>query len=263
LIFDQYLDPDNAGSKVTTRKYVGQFAIFANDPMVKNKSKVMDMTAGLKYIVDDLTEILDVLNGGSIKKKSNTALKPYAGLAVQGSTISYSGDFALENTKMSILPAINLGLDLYPNSLIRKYKIRFNVGFSAAKYETKKQESTNNYRHEFNQYTISFSPQAILNFYNSKKLKVNAGVGLMLNYSFYPTNKYTITSNFYGIENTHNFNYELSSFWFTLPIRAGVTLNDKIDLFAQYCPSFMSSMSDRLGYSMKTSNIQLGVNFCF
>jgi hypothetical protein len=268
LIFDQYWDPENTNRKVTTRKYVGQFAIFANDPMVKNKDKVMAMTEGLKYIADDLTALLDVINGGKQVKEKKFAFRPYAGLAIQGSTVSYSGAYALPAPNMSILPAVNIGLDLYPNYLVRKYKIRFNAGFSAATYESSSHSVTGahesyDYHHEISQYTISLSPQIIVNFYNTKKLKINAGTGFMVNYSFYPTNKYSVTKDFYSIINTSDLDYSLRDLGFTIPVRAGIVLNNKIDIFAQYCPSFISPMSDRLGYQMKTSNIQLGANICF
>jgi len=269
LIIDMYLNPANNGSKVITRKYMGQFSMLAQDPLAHNSAKVTTLlNRGIPYTESSFMKLTDLLNNRQKKPDARIGVSPYAGVALQGSWVSYTGNIGYFGTsKISLSPAVNAGLDVYHNRHVKGLRIRFNAGFSAGSYTASKDSSIsvherNVYNYKLAQYIFSFSTQLLLNIYNTPALRINLGAGAGINYSFYSSNNLRIDRTFYGIEGENENSYALRSIWVNAPVRAGVTLAGKFDIFAQYniC---ISPLTNAVYRSIRCSGFQLGVNYCF
>jgi hypothetical protein len=120
------------------------------------------------------------------------------------------------------------------------------------------------FNQSFLQPTVSLAPQLAYNLYNLENLKFNLGIGASLNFSTYANNIYHTlsTSPANGkvlsdtkIKNQHQFN----AFWYAFPLRAGLILNQKMDVsFLYFLPASISQK-----YSFSRRSLQLGVNYLF
>jgi hypothetical protein len=251
-------------------KYRGQLSIFAHDPKAHNQNKVMGLLGHATYSYDALTKIVNLLNAeNAARSNSKFGMKPFAGLFLQRSDISYSGQTPLAGTSSpsSYKPGINVGLDMYTNTEIRRYMIRVEAGISAASFETKKTievstSESNAYYHKFDQYKISIAPQFLMNLYNKENFKFNLGVGLGFDYSIFSNDDYYVINTYYGISHEMKNTFEYKRFSVSMPIRAGIILRKKFDIFGRYNVP-VTNNSNYLAHSLTIASMQVGVNYLF
>jgi hypothetical protein len=233
-----------------------------------NTSNLLELLLNTKYEEKDLARVTDLINGGKsqpfpLTKPSTTSF--YVGIALSSSKATYDGDNALANgptNKTSYFPKLTMGIDLRSNPFIGRLIFRFDLSFTGANYEISKvEESVGKTTHSFNQYTGSLTPQAIYNFYNSDKIKVNAGLGFSLNFSQYSNNKKQF-DNFHNPAWSNEDKVKLRSFWIALPVRIGAVFKKKYEVYAQYNYPF-SSITDYMNYSISVKSWQVGFNYLF
>ena len=267
LIYKKYVDTRNSSNVVTVGEFKNQLIEAAKNSKV-NTSNLLDLLLATEYEESDIARITDLINGGKgqafpLNKPSMTTF--YAGIALSSSKATYDGDNALANNptnKTSYFPKLTLGIDFRRNPFIGKLIFRFDLSFTGANYEISKiVEGTGKTTHSFNQYTGSLSPQVIYNFYNSDKLKVNAGVGFSLNLSQYSNNKRRF-DNFQNPAWSNEDKVKLRSFWIALPVRLGAVFNKKYEVYAQYNYPF-SGVTNYLNYSISVKSLQVGFNYLF
>jgi hypothetical protein len=267
LVYKKYVDTRNSSNVVTVEEFKNQLIEAAKNSKV-NTSNLLDLLLATKYEERDIARITNLINGGKsqafpLNKPSMTTF--YAGIALSSSKATYDGDNALANSptnKISYFPKLTLGIDFRSNPFIGKLIFRFDLSFTGANYEISKVvEGTGKTTHSFNQYTGSLTPLVIYNFYNSDKLKVNAGVGFSLNLSQYSNNKKQF-DNFHNPAWSNEDEVKLRSFWIALPIRLGVVFNKKYEVYGQYNYPF-SSITDYMNYSISVKSWQVGFNYLY
>jgi hypothetical protein len=273
LYYDEFYGEQGEQIIETSTRFRGQLSIFAHDSLAHNQKKVMNRLQNLDYSSTNLSQVVDLLNGATSDKstKHSYAAKLFVGVAVQESNLSYSGEFPLTNAKTSpsIRPGVNFGFDFYTNYNIRKYKVRLEAAITTASFETSTtvngtslSDAVYTYNHKFDQYNFSFAPQFIANLYNGNQVKFNVGAGVGINYAVYANNKYTGTYSFYTTFQNRTYEFDFRGFYISLPIRAGLVLNNRFDVYGKFTIP-ISSMAPYLYYSVNITSFQAGVNYQF
>lgn len=267
LMYKKYMDPKENIKIVTVAGFKNQLIEAAKGSKV-NTSDLLALLLNTEYKEKDIARITHLINGGKsqpypLHKPSKTSF--YAGIAFSSSTAFYEGEHPLAKDathQTSYFPKLSLGIDFRNNPFIGKLLIRLDLSFTGARQEISKvDEGVGKTTHSFNQYTGSFTPQVIYNFYNSDPLKFNAGAGLSLNLSQY-------SNNIKQFENYKNHEVEdmkkmdLSGFWVAVPVRIGTVLNKKYEVYAQYNYP-VSAITNYTNYSISVTSWQVGFNYSF
>jgi hypothetical protein len=107
------------------------------------------------------------------------------------------------------------------------------------------------------------------NVFNKEKLKLHLGIGGAINYSVYLDNVFltqvlTRSDGKVVVSTRREEQYKLSPFWIAVPLRTGLTLNQKTDISLLYSfPSGLTQDPQYVGYSYTRSSLQLNVNYLF
>ena len=256
-----------------SKNYIGQLWLAAMElqlgtPALKKKIE------SAQYQDKDLTAIVRYLNQmeePEAQQKSNTRF--FAGLGINRTSFAVEGQHHLasnNHSRVSYLPKISLGLDLFRNRHIQRFFFRGEVILHLAAADISSQQQDDRLKRSFNQSfiqpTVSLAPQLVYNLYNLENLKFNLGIGASLNFSAYANNIYHILSTTPAngqvlgdskIKGHHQF----TSFWYAFPLRAGLILNQKTDVSLLYF--LPASISQYLNYSFTRSSLQLGLNYLF
>jgi len=222
-----------------------------------------------RFAESDLSTVLMMINKDQVTKATGTGgSRFYAGILFNRTNTSFIGDNPLDGQKAdSYIPNINVGVDFFINKYTQRFFIRTEIGLTAntphfqyqlpeGQYSTSRQYA---YSYKFKQYTATFSPQFIYNFYNKDNLKIYLGVGAGLNYSAYGDNKYMITIG--DASTIFSDRYTLNDFWFNYIFRAGVFINKRVEVFAHYTPP--AGYADYISFSIRNSTAGLGVHYLF
>lgn len=273
LIYKRYLSTSNDGKIVTDESYKHQLIEIANRKHITNATELIKMLNKTEYKLKDLMRIQRYINAVSfvsLLPKSKDAAQFYLGLGIGASTAKYSGGRELSsdaNSKLSVLPTASVGVNFYINPNVRKTIVRLDLTFLPSKQKITKVTGIDNgyVKHEFGRYSIVLSPQIIVNLYNKEYFKFNIGVGVSGSYSINTNSiyeaKYTAHSGIGG-----KFDYsekiDLQHLGLTIPIRTGILLGNKLDIYAQFnLPAI--SISAYHFYEIQIMSGQLGINFLF
>jgi len=183
------------------------------------------------YELDQLKSLINEINEN---KSDKPAFRFFAGLAFNSTTVKIN-DIIYIHDQQSLnysSPKINFGIDVFGNPNVQKFIFRMELSYSYIKprfaYSDDPQyaiKSISDIHYAFDQNTFSFTPQLLLNLYNTAKLKFYIDGGVGLNFSGYSNQHLDIknTDEFNNVTRTSTDNpYLLSSFWLTVPVQAGV-----------------------------------------
>ncbi|GAB3914994.1 outer membrane beta-barrel protein [Mucilaginibacter boryungensis] len=222
-----------------------------------------------EYNEHDLLSIAKKINGDkghSFTPKSNGGKQFFVGTGVNYSTFKFTGSSALfpGMTENSILPQISAGLDLFFNNNTRVVYFRAEVSLSGNSFSypptpiATGSSTPATATLKINQYTFSVTPQFIYNFYSQDNFKIFIGGGARFNISKYNNSNFVIT---YGTSSSSTQNYpEFRSMGVSIPLKAGVTINNKLEFNAGY--TFPLSIV-KAPYLSSLAICGLGVNFLF
>lgn len=270
LIFDAFYEDADASQIRYSDRYLGQLSLYAHDTMAHHQDKVIGLLKHTTYTSASLTKIINLLNAEEVSKTNiRMVIKPFVGVFLQRSDARYSGNtpFADAAQTPSYRPGINAGLDFYDNNAIRKYVVRMEISASAASFETRNTEEANanlsySYGHKFKQYKIGLAPQFLMNVYNKPWFKFNVGAGFGFDYSIFPNDAYYTVTTFFGKSNQVNNTFAYQHITLSVPVRAGVIINKKIDIFGKYNIP-LTQQSNYLDFALKVRSVQLGINYLF
>lgn len=266
LIYHAYYNADESSSVKYVTSYRGQLSNLAISAGVDSKS-FEDKIAQAAYNESDIVKIVQIINGASNQEftsKQLTGISAFAGIGLNYACLKYrySGVTA---TSGSVLPKLATGFDFFPNKVVQQFYIRTSLTLTVNQFkETVQNNGVVNSvsKANFTQYGGSLAPQFIYNFYNTTDLKVFAGAGIGLNFSGYSNTKYTTTfSDSLFPDETQNMNPSLSAFWISIPITAGVAINNRIEINVSYSPS--SSLTSDNANSSDITSYQLGISYFF
>lgn len=100
---------------------------------------------------------------------------------------------------------------------------------------------------------FAVSPQIQYHLYNADDFKFYINAGVSLNASKYTGNSYH--NNYTDQTNDHVL--DMDALWVSFPVKTGIVLNKKIEIFATYIlPASFSP-------SMELRSIQAGINYIF
>ena len=142
---------------------------------------------------------------------------------------------------------------MFGNPTIQQFIFRAEVSFSYIdpKFEAKQVNGSTYGPFSFNQYTATFTPQLIFNAFNKDHIKIYIDAGLGLNISGYSNSKLVI----------EGAPYKLDSFWFNIPLQAGVVFNKKLEIFFTY--TGYAAYTGYEYFSVENQSTTLGLKYLF
>jgi hypothetical protein len=261
LVYRTYNDVDKTYNTVNETKYKGQL-IYLSSKYNKNTEELRTTIESSSYD-QDLVNIVYKINGSAkrVISHNKSGISFYAGIGSSISSIKPPNDYTFYSTDdsyvYSYLPRISFGMNVYTNPEVGRLVFKAEIALSANTFKT----YFNQYFYSapksyltLNQYTVSLEPQVLYNIYNSDRFKFYLEAGVSLNFSKYSNN------NLYSAGSTDpESNYiEVTNSWFSVPLSAGVTLNNKIGLYVSYIiPSVFS------GNGFSYSSTQFGLTYTF
>jgi hypothetical protein len=225
----------------------------------------------------DLAELIKKVNAASaLSANLKTALRFFAGPAFNSTTVNATGINQI-NSPQSVTvasPRINAGADIIFTPEIQQLILRLEFSFSyiQPKFAFKADPgysvpSTSDVHYTLNQYTTTFTPQFIVNVYNTKPLKVYLDGGFGFNFSSYSGQHLSVTNTSeFGtvLHNDYDKPYTLNPFWLSVPFQAGVVFS-KFEIHASYMFKANYSQHKTGDNVMNINNqtISAGVNYLF
>ncbi|QJD94766.1 hypothetical protein HH214_02180 [Mucilaginibacter robiniae] len=265
-----YISNDIDGRVVESNSYKAQLIkvamLYNTDP----KNLITEIQQA-RYIQSDILPIVNKINNnqqaGKSLSKFGTAY--FIGAGVNVNQLTFEGTISLAqanaSNKASIGPKISGGIDLFQNVNVGRLILRIEGDLYASDYKVTA-STTNNYlfnnteyTRTFKQYTMAVAPQFIYNFYNKANFKFYLSAGIMANFSAYTNNKYIINTGVILYDDTYT---QLKSFWLTYPLKAGVVLNKRFELYANYTPS-VSITANYIAFSGNITTYNAGVHYLF
>jgi hypothetical protein len=261
LVYRTYTDADKTYNTTNETKYKGQL-IYLSSKYNRNTDELRTTIETSSYD-QDLINIVSKINGSAKQSTHHTksSISFYAGIGSGISSIKppnnyyfYSSDYSYVN---SYLPRISFGINAYTNPEVGKLVFKGEVALSANTFKTYFNQYFYSHQKSYitlNQYTVSLDPQVLYNIYNSDSFKFYVEAGVSFNLSKNSNN------NLYSAGSTDpEQNYiQLNPNWFSVPLSAGITLNNKIGIYVSYIiPSVFS------GNGFTYSSTQFGLTYTF
>lgn len=267
LIYQLYMNPVRTSLIVTENLYAGQLLDLMSAFNAGTESDLSNLKQ-LRYTASDLLKVVSVINNQKLVKSKYPNTRFFAGAGFNVNKVDYQGINDLANAsaknKSSSSPLVTMGLDVFANPAIGKTIFRLELALYMSKNNvstTTANVATAEIGHTFDQKAVAFTPQVIYNFYNTDPLKVFAGAGIGFVISSFTNNQSTNFNSFRQETEVIKNNVELEAFGFTVPFRAGVVINKKIELSAVY--TLPSTITNYTGYSITLQRFSVGVNFLF
>jgi hypothetical protein len=265
LIYRIYYRGDNANDYKTDNIYQIQLQSLAQKYNVDSYKLQVQLTTA-QYSESDIIKIAKAINGDNAVQftpESRLGTGWFAGIGIADNVLTFTGGIAYP-PKKSFFPKIAAGFDLYPNKNIQKFFFRAEVSFTANQYsfpEKPDAEGLSSYSiSNIMQRTVSGSAQVVYNIYSAENVSVFIGAGVSINISSYNNYHFTQYNNM-----TSTTTNEFPGFvhvWDSVPLKAGITLNKKLEFYAGYTPKADLTNYDNAIYG-NFSTYQAGVNYLF
>jgi len=174
-------------------------------------------------------------------------------------TTSADAKFYNAKNTTSVYPALAAGVNLYPNPNVGKLFVRGEIMVTGAAYKNSVDLYFNQPdipKSDFNvkEFLVIVNPQVIYNIYNTNdfKLFIDAGIS----YTFVKTTGNSIYNS--HLQTTTNNYLSLSSGLINFPIKLGVTLSKKVDIYVSY--STPAAITNSKNYTINANSIKAGIN---
>jgi len=242
-------------------RYQGQLLYIAQKNNLGN-TRLQNTLSLLQYTDNDMLKAAAAINGSDpsqLKSGNKIGSRFFAGAGVNYNGMSFSGDVEFPGN-YSVFPKVSAGIDIFTNKNVQSLYIRVEIGVTKDQHDSKNSYQRSELKME--QYTVSVAPQIYYNIYNGQKLKVFAGGGLSLNFSTYPT-RYYITLGGIDVTPIRQNNFpDYYKFWESVLLKAGITINNRIEIYAGYVPP-TTITNNYLAFDGRVTSYQAGVNFLF
>jgi len=270
LVYRIYYLPDHGVQTRIENIYIPQLydlAIKYNPTSEKLKSEIENAT----YSFPDLKSISQKLNNMSVDKKTyggKSAWKFFAGAGINATLFTTSSGTS-QGTKFynaknatSVYPAVAAGVNLYPNPSVGKLIVRGEIMVTGAAYKNAVDLYFNQPdipKSDFNvkEFLVIVNPQVIYNIYNTSDFKffIDAGIS----YTFVKTSGNSIYNSY--LQRTFSNYLSLSSGLISFPVKLGVTIAKKIDIYVSY--STPAAITNSRDYTINANSIKAGINYEF
>jgi hypothetical protein len=266
LVYRIYYLPDHGVQTRSENIYIPQLydlAIKYNPTSEKLKSEIENAT----YSFPDLKSISQKLNNMSVDKKTyggKSAWKFFAGVGVNSTKFTTSGTFQFFNAQntTSVLPAASVGVNLYPNPNVGRLIVRGEIMVTSASYKSTvdlyaNQPDKPKADFKLDQILIIINPQVIYNIYNTHAFKFYADAGI--SYAFIKTKGNTIYNSY--LTTTYPNYLALSSGLISIPVKLGMVLVKKVDIYVSY--STPTPITNSRAFAINATSIKAGINYEF
>ncbi|MBB6130033.1 hypothetical protein [Mucilaginibacter lappiensis] len=270
----QYLYFDEESRSVTgINGYISQLLRLAYQ-YLPGDTKIITRIQKANYAESDLTSAVIALNGGKATQQtvnSNSGVRFFAGTGLRYSKLQFNssagqaGPFSNGIHDNAISPVIAAGMDLLINKYTEKLLFRLEITGAVNSYHFSEASATNITTNalDVKVYHLSAVPQIMYNFYSTDKLKAFIDLGVAMNFYKYNNYNYTTTYHYSTITSVtaQNKYPDLQGFEFSIPVKAGVQINKRMEVYGAYW--LPSSLSKYLYFSADQSAFQAGVNYIF
>lgn len=261
LIYQKYLTYKEPPQVATNNLFRNQLQAYMDKAPSANRQKLFNMLGKAEYSAISLSRIIDVINGHK-EHTEKRRIHLYAGLSLCRSQGIYKEGYSFSkgsDMKVSYMPKITAGIDFFNKERIKRFIFRGDISITGASLGIRRQEENGKISsHNFKQYTVCLSPQLLYNFYNEESLKINIGTGFALNCSAYDNEPVFVNNTIYPRQEKVNF----SAIWLSVPVRAGIIVRQKFDIYTQYNIGGYFTRGDT--YMMVRTNAwQAGINILF
>ena len=241
LMYYSYYTESGAISRLDI--YKGQLNILVSK-LYPESTKLNRRVESTSYELSQLESLANEINDNTTGNK-RSASRFFFGIALNSTNIQINNVNHIDNpqslTYMS--PKISAGIDIFGNKSVQKYMLRTELSFSYIKPRFNYREdphfnikTVSDIGYSFDQYTVTATPQLLVNIYNKTNFKLYLDGGIGLNYSAYSNHvlniKYTNVYNTVTTSSTID-PYKLRPFWLTYPVQLGAVFN-KIEVHLTY-----------------------------
>jgi len=269
----QYLYFDEEHQSVANANlYINQLLRLAYEYQPGDK-KILASIRQAKYLASTLSGIAIALNGGNTVQQtiySTTGIRFFAGTGIRYNKLQFNsptgrtGPFNANNIHdNSVSPVLTAGLDFLMNKYTEKFVFRLELTATMNHYQFS--ETLNGFNPststlDFKTYQLSTIPQIVYNFYAANKLKAFFDIGLAMNIHKY--NNYNFSTTYVNSVVINQNKYPaFEGFGFAIPVKAGVQINKRVELYGTYW--LPSSISQNPAFAANQSSFQTGVNYIF
>ncbi len=209
--------------------------------------KKLNALQSTEFTQGSLEAAFNLINNTVIEDQTPPELKLVIGAGIASVTSTADNILGSVNAKnTSLSPRIGLALEFMGDPDVQKGIFRMELSFSYLKpnfafsYSPNGLNTINGNSYSFSQYMISFTPQFLINIYNTAPLKFFVGAGVTINYSIYQNsaiNYYTIYSfSPYTLKPATDNSTAYSAMQGSFPIQAGIVLNNAVEVAINYSP---------------------------
>jgi hypothetical protein len=264
-------DANGNGKTFTDETYLKQLNTLAikynalNDDLAHTLEKADYQKPPIMLIVSRINNITQQEFKAKYDDKGNNYFYGGVGLAIATTTPSAGGTYKEAGGKpyTSILPAVKFGINVFASPNSERLSFRFEFSAALIKY-------TSTYDNKFSPYVnitygytnlaVAISPQIIYNFYNGDNIKIFAGGGIEISKYTYFSREYKNNKDGSQVPTSAN-PFNQNSFSLPVMLKAGTSINKKIELYADYL--LAGPVSDDYVFRLNTSSLQVGINYRF
>lgn len=274
-----YLDPKRS-KRITEDNLFRQQLLELAIKYQPDNGKLADQIEKLVYRGHDIEDAVLTIDGSTnvLKKstRSGGGMALFAGLSANYFNTTAAGNddlLAGSAPSKSILPGVNFGIDMYFNKNAGKLIFRTEIGLSANKVRLANatNQTENNidylrdYKLSFNQLTVTLTPQLIYNVFDKANVKAYLSGGVQINLTNYNSFDGHLTEylNNTLISDTHRTDPSLTTVYPGAIFKAGVVLNNLIELYAGYSTRVQLNNYNENGQSFNVDSYRVGVNYRF
>lgn len=277
LIFHAFYRQDESSAIQYVKRFHTQLLNLMQKNEINNDQINRKISDG-NYSETDLTAIVQSINGNTSAQftpQNLFGVRWFAGAAVTYNSMKFNGNFLLSYAPASknSTPRVSAGIDIFPNKTIQKFYFRSELSFSYGHYRFVHSDPTltpsgTSGSVNISQYNTTITPQLIYNIYNKEQLKVFVDLGAAINFSSYNHYRYVVTYDIFPTKIEDRFP-EFYNLWVAFPVKAGVALNRKFEVYFSYMPSTTNavgnvpSIGDNSGFSVVHTSFFAGLNYFF
>jgi hypothetical protein len=255
-------------------QYVKRFRTQLQNVAQKNGISSDHLTheiSGSSYSETDLTKIVQNINGNASNQFTTKKLfgtRWFAGIGANYSNLKFTGNspFSASPASNNVSPKIDAGIDFLLNKDIQKFYLRAELSFTYGQYNFSYSNpigtpgGTSSVNPKL--YSTTFAPQFIYNFYNNEQAKAFIDLGVSINFASY--NHYQSITTYDSFPTSKVNGYpDLEKKFMTVPIKTGITINRKLELYICYVPPVSITGISGTAFRSNMTSYQAGVNYLF
>lgn len=273
LGFHARFDRQELTAMVYIRRYRTQLLYLAQQYQPGN-NRLRSTVSNADYNEDELTDIVSKINGSSDARyinKGSSGIRWFAGVSANHYSLKYTGVIPLADASASgrFTPKLDGGIDFFPFKAVQRFYIRVELGIDYHQYDYNHREPYSTPTGatidlHVKQFNTSLTPQLIYNLYNAAQLKVFVDIGIAITNSNYGSYRLITSYDSEAFPSNVQEKYpEFNFLWMTFPLKAGVAIGKRFELYACYVPKAPISDGKYTRFQGNLTSYSAGVNFYF